>query len=78
MCSAEYEFPGPVDRLEVECTFPAVTVPNHVHLLRAERDGKRDQGLFDLAFPRATLRFEPPSEGGDRGNANAAPAPRAR
>jgi hypothetical protein len=24
-------------------------------------DGKRDQGLFDFSFPKATLRFTPPS-----------------
>jgi len=61
VCTAEYDFAAPVDRLDVECTFHAVTVPNHVHLLRAEMDGKRDQGLFDFSFPRATLRFSPPS-----------------
>jgi hypothetical protein len=59
-CTADYLFPGPVDRLDVECDFHAVTVPNHVHLLRAERDGKRDQALFDFSFPKATLRFDPP------------------
>jgi HupE/UreJ protein len=61
VCTAEYDFAAPVDRLEVECTFHAVTVPNHVHLLRAEMDGKRDQGLFDFSFPKATLRFSPPT-----------------
>ncbi|MEX2263914.1 MAG: HupE/UreJ family protein [Bryobacteraceae bacterium] len=60
-CSAEYEFPEAVDRLEVECTFHSVTVPNHVHLLRAERGGRRDQAIFDFSFPKATIRFEPPS-----------------
>ena len=61
VCAADYEFAAPVDRLEVECTFHAVTVPNHVHLLRVENGGKRDQALFDISFPRATLRFRPPS-----------------
>src|SRR5450759_2132142 len=28
LCAADYEFTGPVDRLDVECTFPAITVPN--------------------------------------------------
>ncbi len=60
-CTADYEFPAPVDRLEVECTYYAVTVPNHVHLLRAENGGKRDQGLFDFSFSKATLRFSPPT-----------------
>ena len=59
-CGADYQFAASVDRLEVACTFHAVTVPNHVHLLRADNDGKRDQGFFDLSFSHATLRFSPP------------------
>jgi len=61
ICTADYTFAAPIDRLEVECTFPAVTVPNHVHMLRAELDGKQDQAVFDSAFPRATLLFRPPT-----------------
>jgi hypothetical protein len=61
VCEADYQFAAPVDSLDVECTFYSVTVPNHVHLLRAENDGKRDQALFDISFPRATLRFRPAS-----------------
>lgn len=61
LCSADYEFAAPVDRLDVECTFYAVTVPNHVHLLRVENGGRHDQALFDISFPRATLRFHPPT-----------------
>jgi hypothetical protein len=60
LCAADYEFAAPVDTLDVECTFYAVTVPNHLHLLRVENNGKRDQGLFDISFPVATLRFRPP------------------
>ncbi len=60
-CSADYEFPGPVDRLDVECTLHSVTVPSHVHLLRATKDGKHDQSLLDISFSKATLRFDPPS-----------------
>lgn len=60
-CAADYEFPRAVDRLEVECRFYSVTVPNHVHLLRAGKEGKRDQALLDLSFPKAELRFAPPS-----------------
>jgi hypothetical protein len=61
LCSADYEFPAPVDRVEVECTLASVTVPNHVHLLRAQMGGKRDEGIFDIGFTRATLRFRPPT-----------------
>ena len=61
LCSADYTFAAPVGKLEVECAFPAITVPNHVHMLRAELDGKQDQAIFDSAFPRATLLFRPPT-----------------
>lgn len=61
VCSADYEFAAPVDRLDVECTFAAITVPTHVHLLRAVMGDKHDQGLFDSSFTRATLRFRPPT-----------------
>lgn len=60
-CTAEYTFAAPIERLDVECTFPAITVPNHVHLLRAQLDGKSDQAVFDANFDRATLRFRPPT-----------------
>lgn len=61
VCTADYEFPAPVEQLEVECTFPSITVPNHVHLLRAQMGSKQDQGIFDLTFTRTTLRFRPPT-----------------
>jgi hypothetical protein len=61
LCSADYEFPVPVDRLDVECTFHTVTVPNHVHLLRAQKEGKSDQAIFDFSFSKAQIRFDPPT-----------------
>ena len=61
LCIADYEFPDPVDQLDVECTFHGVTVPNHVHLLRAVMGERRDQAIFDLSFSKATLRFRPPT-----------------
>jgi hypothetical protein len=61
VCSADYEFSAPVEQLDVECTFPSITVPNHVHLLRAQMGAKQDQGIFDLTFTRTTLRFRPPT-----------------
>lgn len=60
-CSASYEYPQPPDRLTVECTFHKVTVPNHIHVLRAVRGDKTDQAVFELTATKATLRFEPPS-----------------
>jgi hypothetical protein len=61
ICAAEYVFSRPVERLDVECTLYQVTVPNHVHLLRAENAGKHDQAIFDYTFTQATLRFRPPT-----------------
>jgi len=61
VCTADYEFAAPPERVDVECTFAAITVPNHVHLLRAEMGGKHDQGIFDRSFTRAALRFRPPA-----------------
>ncbi len=61
LCTADYEFAAPPTRIDVECTFAAITVPSHVHQLRATMDGKNDQALFDLSFTRATLRFRPPT-----------------
>jgi hypothetical protein len=61
LCSADYEFAAPVESLDVQCTFYTITVPNHVHLLRAEMGGKHDEGVFDLTFTRTTLRFRPPT-----------------
>jgi hypothetical protein len=35
VCAAEYQFAKPVDTIEAECRLARITVPNHVHLLRA-------------------------------------------
>jgi hypothetical protein len=61
ICAAEYAFSRPVESLDVDCTLYQVTVPNHVHLLRAENAGKHDQGVFDYSFTRTKLRFRPPT-----------------
>jgi hypothetical protein len=61
ICAANWEFSQPVDRLSVECSFYEVTVPNHIHMLHAERGGKLDQAILDSAFPSATLSFRPPT-----------------
>ena len=60
ICDAEYQFASPPGRVDAECTLASITVPTHVHLLRAEIDGKRDQAVFDRNFTHATLRFRPP------------------
>jgi hypothetical protein len=64
-CAGDYEFAAPPEVIDVLCAYPTITVPNHVHLLRAalvtERETKQDQAVFDLSFSRATLRFRPPT-----------------
>lgn len=61
VCVADYDFPAPVEELTIECTLASVTVPNHVHLLRAYRGDKSDQAVFDLSFTSAEIRFRPPT-----------------
>ncbi len=61
ICEADYDFPAPVVSVDVRSSLPAITVPNHVHLLRATLDGKSDQAVLDYSFPAVTLRFQPPS-----------------
>jgi len=67
ICHATYQFATVPETLSVHCTFFEVTVPNHVHLLRAtygaEPGAKRDQAVFDSVFTAANLRFRPPTEG---------------
>jgi hypothetical protein len=61
VCTGDYEFAAPPEHIDVVCTYPAITVPNHVHLLRSEMGEKRDQAVFDLSFSKATLWFRPPT-----------------
>lgn len=61
VCSGMYLFNRDVEEFEVECTFAAITVPNHVHLLRAIRGGKSEQTAFDASFTTAPVRFRPPT-----------------
>ena len=61
ICNADYLFPSPPDSISVECTFASITVPNHVHMLRAFKGDKSDQAVFDLSFTSADVRFRPPT-----------------
>jgi hypothetical protein len=61
LCTADYEFAAPPEWIDVTCTYHSITVPNHVHLLRAAMGGKLDQAVFDYSFSRAVLRFRPPT-----------------
>src|SRR5579863_8224453 len=61
LCTADYQFPATVETLQVQCTLASVTVPNHVHLLRAYRGDKTDQAVFDLSYTQAEIRFRPPT-----------------
>jgi hypothetical protein len=62
VCTARYLFEKDVDELRVQCRFPSITVPNHVHVFRATKaDGKTDQAFFDLTLTEANLTFRPPT-----------------
>lgn len=61
VCSGLYLFVRDVEAFHVRCTFPAVTVANHVHLLRAVNGSHTDQAALDLSFNEADLRFRPPT-----------------
>ena len=61
-CRSVFEFAVPIEQLDVECTFAAVTVPNHVHVLRATRGNVTKQAVFDFSSTHTTIRFTPPTE----------------
>ena len=61
ICRSKFEFPEPVDVLEVECTLAGATVPNHVHVLKAKRGDVTEQAVFDFSFTRSTINFVPPT-----------------
>jgi len=61
ICVALYEFEAPVEVLHAVSSFHKVTVTNHVHLLRAVKGDVTDQAVLDLSFPKADIRFRPPS-----------------
>ena len=60
VCRWMYLFPRDVDQFRVQCTFASITVPNHVHLLRATNGSRGDQAAFDASFTTADLRFRDP------------------
>lgn len=62
VCGASYQFTNPVERLGVDCMFYEITVPNHIHMLHADRNGKSDQAILDSTFSTATLAFRPPTK----------------
>ncbi len=61
LCAADYRFTRTVEKLDIECTLYQVTVPNHVHMLHAQKGDKYDQAILDSSFPSATLAFRPPT-----------------
>lgn len=61
ICVAVYEFAAPVDVLTAQSRLHTAMVANHVHLLRAVRGDVTDQALLDLSFPKADIRFRPPT-----------------
>jgi hypothetical protein len=60
VCRWMYLFPRDIDEFRVQCNFASITVPNHVHLLRATNGSRSDQAAFDASFTTADLRFRDP------------------
>ncbi len=60
VCQSEYQFSRAVEHVDVECTYYEVTIPNHVHVLHAERGDFRDQALFDFTSTEDEIDFVPP------------------
>ena len=61
ICSATYQFPEPPKAIVVQCEFPAVTVPQHVHVLRSGEGEMVRQTVFDITYTEAEIRFSPPT-----------------
>jgi len=61
VCTANYEFANSPEIISAEVTFHTITVPNHVHVLRAYRGDKSDQAVFDISASKAEIRFRPPT-----------------
>jgi len=61
ICIAVYEFAAAVEVLTAQSRLHTALVANHVHLLRAMHGEVTDQALLDLSFPKADIRFRPPT-----------------
>ena len=61
LCTATYRFPAPPKAVAVRCEFPAVTVPQHVHVLRSGEGEMVRQTVFDITYTEAEIRFTPPT-----------------
>lgn len=61
ICTATYRFPEPPKAVVVQCEFPSVTVPQHVHMLRSGEGEMVRQTVFDITYTEAEIRFTPPT-----------------
>lgn len=61
VCTGLYLFEQDADQFDVDCTYSSITVPNHIHLLRAIHGERSEQAAFDASFTTATIRFRPPT-----------------
>jgi hypothetical protein len=60
-CTATYEFQEVPAIVTARCTLASITVPNHVHVLKASKAGGiEDQAVFDVTFTEAKLEFQKP------------------
>ena len=61
VCNASFVFEEAPKTVHVRCDYPAVTVPNHVHILRSGEGDLSRQTMFDIASQEAEIRFVEPT-----------------
>lgn len=60
-CGASFAFQQAPEIVSVRCDFPAVVVPNHIHILRSGEGDVARQTVFDITVREAEIRFTPPT-----------------
>lgn len=61
-CEAQYLFPQDATEFDAECRLASITVPSHIHILRATNAaGKTEQAYFDLTVTKTRLTFREPT-----------------
>ena len=61
VCRASFTFAQPPRSVRVRCAYHAVTVPNHVHILRSGEAESARRTMFDVVSPEAEIRFAAPT-----------------
>ncbi len=60
-CEAQFSFHEVPETVSVRCDYPAVVVPNHIHILKSGEGDAARQTVFDITVREAEIRFTPPT-----------------